>query len=56
MIYKDKSLRNTCNIENKINLLVYKLYNLTYEEVLIVDPETPITKEEYDCYVINIED
>ena len=33
--------------ELEIDLLVYHLYGLTYDEVLIVDPETPITKEEY---------
>jgi len=35
-------------LEEKINLLVYHLYGLTYDEVLIVDPETPITREEYE--------
>ena len=35
-------------IEQKIDLLVYHLYGLTYADVLIVDPETPISKEEYD--------
>lgn len=39
---------NTSDIENRIDSLVYKLYNLTYDEVLIVDPETPITREEYE--------
>ena len=34
--------------ESKIDLLVYQLYGLTYDEVLIVDPETPITKEEFE--------
>lgn len=38
----------TKTIENEINLLVYHLYGLTYDEVLIVDPETPITREEYE--------
>lgn len=33
---------------NEIDLCVYKLYGLTYDEVLIVDPETPITREEYE--------
>ena len=33
--------------EKSIDLLVYHLYSLTYDEVLIVDPETPITREEY---------
>lgn len=35
---------------NKIDQIVYHLYNLTYDEVLIVDPETPITREEYDNF------
>ena len=33
---------------NKIDLRVYQLYGLTYDEVLIVDPETPIMREEYE--------
>ncbi|MDP8209873.1 MAG: DUF4391 domain-containing protein [Candidatus Stygibacter australis] len=36
LIRKD---RNTDSIESKVNLMVYKLYKLTYSEVLIVDPE-----------------
>lgn len=36
--------------ENNIDKLVYHLYNLTYDEVLIVDPETPITREEYESF------
>ena len=39
---------NTSKEETAIDLLVYHLYGLTYDEVLIVDPETPITKEEYE--------
>ena len=34
--------------ELEIDLLVYHLYGLTYDEVLIVDPETPITREVYE--------
>lgn len=34
--------------ENNIDKLVFHLYNLTYDEVLIVDPDTPITREEYE--------
>jgi hypothetical protein len=33
--------------DNEIDLLVYKLYDLTYDEVLIVDPETKISREVY---------
>lgn len=34
--------------EAKIDFLIYHLYGLTYDEVLTVDPETPIRKEEYE--------
>lgn len=34
--------------EKQIDLFVYHLYELTYDEVLIVDPTTPITREEYE--------
>lgn len=32
----------------KIDIFIYRLYNLTYDEVLIVDPNTPITRKEYE--------
>ena len=38
---------NTIALEQQIDLLVYHLYGLTYDEVLIVDPQTLITREEY---------
>ena len=34
--------------DREIDLSVYRLYGLTYEEVKTVDPEMPITKEEYE--------
>lgn len=34
--------------DKEIDLRVYRLYGLTYEEVLTVDPETTITNEEYE--------
>lgn len=30
-----------------VDKIVYQLYDLTYDEVLIVDPQTPITREQY---------
>lgn len=39
---------DTSVLENEIDFFVYHLYGLSYEEILIVDPETPITKEEYE--------
>ena len=47
-IKKTNPQADTAELENQIDLLVYKLYNLTYDEVLIVDPATPITREEYE--------
>lgn len=40
---------DTTVLENEIDFMVYKLYGLTYDEVLVVDPETPITREQYDA-------
>ena len=39
---------DTSKEESEIDLLVYHLYGLTYDEVLIVDSDTPITREEYE--------
>lgn len=39
---------DTTLIENKLDLMIYHLYELTYDEVLIIDPQTPITREEYE--------
>ncbi len=47
---KDNSQANTMEEEQKINLLVYHLYDLSYDDVLIIDPQTPITKEKYVFY------
>ena len=51
----ERYVREIITDKNKISLhtihidkLVYHLYNLTYDEILIVDPETPITREEYE--------
>ena len=49
MCSKNSSLSADASaLEQQIDLLVYHLYGLTYDEVLIVDPATPITKEEYE--------
>lgn len=54
MCYRDivgkKQNADTTSLENQIDFLVYHLYGLTYDEVLIVDPETPISREEYEAY------
>ena len=43
-----ESVADTQKLENRIDLLVYQLYGLTYDEVLIIDPQTPITRDEYE--------
>ncbi len=40
----------TAPLEAEIDLLVYKLYGLSWEEVKVVDPEFGLTEEEYDNY------
>lgn len=62
----DRALTSLCNVmeeatENnivakasvRIDHIVYHLYDLTYDEVLIVDPETPITREEYENFKLD---
>lgn len=41
-------------LESKLNNMIFHLYKLTYDEVLVIDPETPITREDYENF--NIED
>ena len=42
------SEQDIAKIEQEIDLLVYHLYSLTYDDILIVDPETSISKERYE--------
>ena len=44
---------DTSSEERQIDRLVYHLYGLTYDEVLIVDPQTTITREEYEKTIKN---
>lgn len=43
---------NTKHLEDKIDIMVYKLYNLTYEEVEVIDPQigSIISKEDYEKF------
>jgi len=43
---------DTNKLEFQIDLMVYKLYNLTYEEVKVVDPGFALTKEEHERFEI----
>lgn len=46
---EDDTQADTSTLENEIDKQVYHLYSLTYDEVLVIDPETPITREEYEA-------
>lgn len=40
---------DTSALENQIDQMVYKLYELTYDEVKVVDPEFSLSPEEYEA-------
>jgi len=42
------SSSDTSDLEQEIDRIVYHLYGLTYDEVLIIDPTPPFTQEEYE--------
>lgn len=44
---KEDPEADTQELEDEIDYLVYKLYDFTYDEVLIVDPDTKLTREGY---------
>ena len=44
--------KDTTALEQQIDNLVYRLYNLTYEEVKVVDPEFGLSREEYEGIVL----
>jgi hypothetical protein len=44
---KDDPNADTSELEKAIDHLVYKLYQLTYNEVKIIDPEFALTEQEY---------
>ncbi len=48
IISKKELDQNTKTEENKIDLMAYKLYNLKYKEVKIIEPNFNLTKQEYD--------
>ncbi|MBU1101962.1 MAG: Eco57I restriction-modification methylase domain-containing protein [Bacteroidetes bacterium] len=42
-------------LEKQLDILVYKLYELTWGEVMVVDPEFTLSKEEYENYELSDE-
>jgi len=52
IIKKQNKDTNTKNLEEQIDKIVYKLYELTYDEVLIIDKDFSMTKEEYENFKV----
>ena len=44
------STPNNIDVENNLNLVVYKLYGLSYDEVLLIDPNIRVSEEYYNNY------
>ena len=42
----------TSDLENQLDIMVYKLYHLNYQEVLVIDPAFNLTQEAYNNYKI----
>lgn len=45
---KDDATADISHIDHKLDLIIFKLYKLSYEEVKAVNPEITITEEEYN--------
>lgn len=43
---------NTSVLEQQLDNLVYKLYDLAYSEVLVIDPEFEMSEDEYEAFEI----
>ncbi len=48
VLHKKEQEEDTAAEERQIDLLVYKLYGLSYDEVRVVDPQPPFSREEYE--------
>ncbi len=48
-----KKNQDTTSLEKEIDVLVYKLYELTYDEVKIIDKDFWLSKAEYENYKTN---
>jgi len=40
--------KSTSAIQNEVDILIYRLYELSYDEVKVIDPEFSLSKEEYE--------
>jgi len=49
ILKKKKANQDTTSLEKEIDVLVYHLYELTYDEVKIIDKDFWLSEEEYDA-------
>lgn len=52
IISKKRQNIDTATLEQKIDNLVYRLYELSYDEVKVIEPEFSLSKEEYESIEI----
>ena len=50
ILSKKSAGESTTEEENQIDPMVYKLYQLTYDEVLVVDEQPPFSREAYKAF------
>lgn len=49
-LMNETDLNHRNDLSKKIDELIYKLYNLEFDDILIIDPQTPISREEYEIF------
>lgn len=49
IISKSSFGEDTSKDEKQLNIAIFKLYDLTFDEIQVIDSETTITREEYEC-------
>lgn len=52
ILLKKTDEKDTTSLEQEIDNFVYKLYDLNYDEVKVIDPEFSLSKEEYENFKI----
>ena len=52
ILTKKENDEDTTSEEREIDVMVYKLYELTYDEVKIVDPEFWLSEGEYEAFEV----
>jgi len=48
ILHNKTSNKDTTDLEQQIDNLVFKLYELTYDEVKVIDPAFSLSKKEYE--------